>query len=392
MKVIRKMKKRYHDIDLIRVLCVIFLPLIHVTEFWGLEDSCGGFLVQSFNDVFYYPCFILTSFVAPVFMFTMGINMCLSKKNSAKALLNRGIFFLIIELILNFFRYALPGFIGIIFSPNNEVRKNVLSMIGYGMINSDILAFAGLAFIIFAIFKKLKLKPIYILLISLALYLINELLIINLLSPILDNNLHYMVNNLLGNFIYINSDSTFSLLEWLIVVALGYALGNYFIINKEDNKITKSYALFSMIGLILSAIVIIISILVDNRNIFSIFSHNINHTRMDYVCLITNITICIILLFIGNLIYKTKKIKENERFNNFIVNFSININSYYIIQWILVGFVMFICGGVGLWGSHNVIAIVGILGIIFITIASYFLAPFINKIKDILDNKLTKNK
>ena len=375
------MKKRYYDIDLIRVICILCLPLIHVTEFWGIEDSCGGFLVNSFNDIFYYPCFILTSFVAPTFMLIMGINMCFSKKNTAKDFFIRGIFLLITELILNFFRYALPGFIGIIFSPNNEVRIDVLKMIGYGMINSDILAFAGLTFIVFALFKKLKLKPFVILAISLFLYLINEFVIANILATSIDNNLHYMISNLLGNFIYINSDSTFALLEWLIVPAIGYAFGYYFLIEKEENKVLKSYIIISIIGLILSSIVILTSILINNRDVLSLFSHNINHTRMDYVCLITNITICFVLLLIGHLIYRNNKIKNNIKFNNFIANFSSNTNNYYIVQWILVGSVMFICGGIGLWGTHNTPLVIGIIGIIVITFISYFLAPLINKTK-----------
>ena len=226
------MGKRYYDIDLIRVICIICLPLIHITEYWGIEDSCGGFLVESFNDIFYYPCFILTSFVAPMFMLIMGINICFSKKNTPKDLFKRGITLLIIELILNTLRYAIPGLIGIIFSPNNEVRIDVLKMIAFGMINSDILAFAGLTFIVFALFKKINLKPLYILIISFSLYLINEFVIANLLSPTIDNNLHYMLCNLIGNFIYINSDSTFALLEWLIVPAIGY----YILKDKEDNK------------------------------------------------------------------------------------------------------------------------------------------------------------
>lgn len=383
------MKKRLYDIDLIRVFCVICLPLIHVTEYWGIEDSCGGFLVQSFNDVFYYPCFIFTSFVAPMFMFVMGINMCFSKKNTPKDLLFRGINLLILEIILNFFRYALPGFIGVIFSPNNEIRRDVLSMVGYGMINSDILAFAGLSFIYFATAKKLKLKPFVITLISLSLYLINEFLITDLLSPILDNNLHYMINNLLGNFIYINGDSTFALLQWLIVPSLGYSFGYYFLLDKEDNKITKSYLIINSICILLSTVVILTAALIQNRDMLSIFSHNINHTRMDYVCLITNTTICMTLLLIGHLIYKIKGIRNNEKFNNFISRFSNYTNDYYIIQWILVGFVMFILGGVGLWGTHNTPMLVGIIGIIAISVISYFLSPLINKAKKIF---VLKNK
>ena len=370
------MGKRYYDIDLIRVICIICLPLIHITEYWGIEDSCGGFLVESFNDIFYYPCFILTSFVAPMFMLIMGINICFSKKNTPKDLFKRGITLLIIELILNTLRYAIPGLIGIIFSPNNEVRIDVLKMIAFGMINSDILAFAGLTFIVFALFKKINLKPLYILIISFSLYLINEFVIANLLSPTIDNNLHYMLCNLIGNFIYINSDSTFALLEWLIVPAIGY----YILKDKEDNKILKSYIIITTICLILSITVIIPSI-INNREILSIFSHNVNHTRMDYVCLITNVSICFILLFLGHLLYRIDKIKNNEKFNQFIAYFSSNTNNYYIIQWIIVGFGMFICGGIGLWGSHNTHILVGIFGIIFITIISYYLSPLINKIK-----------
>ncbi len=375
------MKRRYYDIDLGRVLCLIRLPLIHVTEFWGIEDSCGGFLVNQFNDAFYYPCFIMTAFVAPMFMLVMGISMCFSSKNTPKDYLLRGLFLLITELIFNAVRYALPGFIGIIFSPNNDVRIEVLTMIGYGMINSDILAFAGLTFIVFALFKKLKLNPIAILAVSLSLYLIDELLIANLLSPVMDQNLHFMVNNLFGNFIYINGDSTFALLQWLIVPAIGYAFGHYCLVDKEEKAVTRSYAVIVVIGALLAAAAISVGILVDGRSPLSIFSHNVNRTRLDWICLITNVAICFGILFLCNLLYKAKRVRNAKKFNAFISRFSKNTNGYYIAQWTIVGFAMFICGGVGLWGSHNTHMTVGIVGILVITVVSYFLAPLVEVAK-----------
>ena len=84
-----------------------------------------------------------------------------------------------------------------------------------------------------------------------------------------------------------------------------------------------------------------------------------------------------ILLLISHLIFKINRINSNERFITFVSKLSNNTNSYYIVQWIFVGFVMFICGGAGLWGSHNTPMVVGIVGIIVITISSYFIAPFI---------------
>ena len=51
-----------------------------------------------------------------------------------------------------------------------ELKKNVAYTCIHGLLNSDILAFSGLCYIVFALFKKLKLKPWHILAITFSLF------------------------------------------------------------------------------------------------------------------------------------------------------------------------------------------------------------------------------
>ena len=91
-------------------------------------------------------------FAAPVFMFSMGMGIAYSRHSSAEHQIYRGIDLTIKAWVLNIIRFPLPVLLVWYFTRSTEFSKIIIG----ASISLDILHFAGLAFIFFAIFKFFK--------------------------------------------------------------------------------------------------------------------------------------------------------------------------------------------------------------------------------------------
>lgn len=138
---------RQKELDLAKGLAVFFMIWVHVNEEYLLSNIEGGV----YNRIIE---FIGSPPAAPIFMMTLGIGIVYSRRSTPLNLFNRGIFFIALGYILNFFRDLVPYYILSKVNQDIEYLHEGLELLWA----TDILPFAGLTFIFFAAIKKFKIK------------------------------------------------------------------------------------------------------------------------------------------------------------------------------------------------------------------------------------------
>ena len=145
---------RQIELDIAKGFAILFMIWVHTAETFSAEAGLGYELVDNFLG---------GPFAAPVFMVCMGIGMRYGRKTAAKDFVKRGIGLLLTGLILNIFRYVLP-MLTVYALSGEKLYLNTFTFL-FGV---DILEFAGLAFLFFALAKKLKWKDSVLLIIAAA--------------------------------------------------------------------------------------------------------------------------------------------------------------------------------------------------------------------------------
>jgi hypothetical protein len=165
--------------------------------------------------------------IAPVFLFSMGISMCYSKKRSALDLFRRGVGMIGLVLLLETCRTVIPTFIEwLIFRDFGSIRY------AFQILCVDVLQFAALTLFVMALFRKLNLKPWAMLLVSGVLSVIGQLLAgVSTGSQVGDYLVGYLWNS--------HPTAYFPLFNWLIVPVMGYAFGNLWLYLKDKATFFK---------------------------------------------------------------------------------------------------------------------------------------------------------
>jgi len=371
------MKRRIFEFDVVRVIAVLMLPFIHIMEFWGDMYGYSDILSLQTTSTFNVVSEILCIFAAPTFMICMGINMLNTRHDTAKDFFKRGIFLLLLELVFNVIRYEIPGFISLFFANTAEGKQLVLDTMLLGIFNSDILALAGLAFLCFALFKKLKLNNLTIVFISLFLFALDFTLNKTLVMATIDSNINGVVSNILGNLIYVNKNSTFPVAEWLVFISFGYVFGSLIkkIGMKNENK------LFLCLGV--SSLAIFISCvtycLVTQNDLIESLCQAASCVSMTPLCLIAEISASTLFISIVYFICKLFKLNNNQKACEWFKHFSNNTNAFYLMQWIIVGVVMMVSAAT-MYQSKILPIWATLLCYLIIVLISYFTSDFINKL------------
>ena len=199
---------RYPHLDLMKSISVLTIPFMHVVS-------------MTFNEGMNAPSFPHEQIVGvvglihnngpPMFLFSMGCGMVLSRHNSPDQRAARGLRLIWTGLLLNLIR----------FTPYYLIRGLVLkeyAALPYAwlwLIGSDILPCAGLCMLSFSAFLKRKLSAGAILCVGILVALSQLFLPVPRLSG--------MAGQLLGNFIYVEGGgSYFPVVSWLLFPCLGY--------------------------------------------------------------------------------------------------------------------------------------------------------------------------
>ena len=203
---------RQQEVDYLKTLGIFLIIFSHVYD--NYSKGCLAHII-------YFLSFILGAGGA---MLLMGMGMKYSRHHDPKNYIIRGFGLLTISQYLNIIRDGIPDIIAYWATG----KKNFISR-ALLILEADILTFAGLAFLLLALMRKMKLSDNYILFISIIMNIITFLLFKIMKSP--DN---FLISQLLGLFVLTNTESFFPLGSYFIFVAFGYWLGGIY--QKISNK------------------------------------------------------------------------------------------------------------------------------------------------------------
>jgi len=297
---------RQYEVDLLRGFTLVILAFTHVVLYLSSEPESG---LYTFSDI------IASEPGAPVFMIAMGISICFSRNQDAMSLLKRGINLLIGGFLLNLVR-SFPYW----FMDNGDFFASVP-----GFFVVDIFQLAGLSFLLFALFKALKVPSWIVFLISVCFVAIGQILmsIPNALDFSLEET--YFLNL----FLPLNNDyCCFNLLTWFIYPSFGIVLGDLIIHCKNKNKF---YLILLILGVI-GVVILYLSLFLRYPD-YATYYYGGNFYRMGILnTLITLLVDCFLLAFwyfVGKIAPKIIK-----RFLSFL---SKHITVFYVLSWLEIG-------------------------------------------------------
>lgn len=339
---------RQPELDLIKAVCIIGMIFVHVYL------DCGKGLPSSIMEDY------LTEFFgAATFMVCMGIGMRYSRNQSAKGYCIRGFGLLTVGQILNLVRNVLPNLIAWWILGDQFFIANSLLVI-----QSDILSFAGLAFLLMALFKKVKMSDGQVLAAGVALS------VVALISwNLLESPKNYLLSQLLGYFVLTNAESYFPLFGYFIFVAFGYFIGGWYprICDKDglSNRIL-------LICLPIAAAYYIPRFLFE----FSFMPELGSDAQYNLKPTPDAIATCLVTLALLALFYKITKL-FNGKLPAWVMHFSENINTYYCLSYVLI--LPFQTILVAVWGRLMPGIILPALYSLAVCIACYWLIEFRKK-------------
>lgn len=303
---------RQVELDIAKAMSIIFMIFLHtVMVAKGFNYSLSPAYDFIVSNVLGRPC------AAPVFMFCMGVGIVYSRHSQWDKMIRRGIKLYILCLLVNIFEFFLPGVIsGILLG-----RWDAFPMAGGLLLFCvDILAFAGLAFILMGILKKLNLLNKWVIVIAVAMSLIGTFTRgTDFGVPIL--------NLFFADFIGSTGGFTaFPLFNWFIFPAAGYIWGQYLIRAKDKGQFFKFWPIY----IIVAFIYFYITSHVLGSGVFS------DDVHMYYFMTTLDAIFCIIYAH-GNIgfCYWLVKFLPDKVIKAFTI-LSSNINIIYIAQWCFI--------------------------------------------------------
>ena len=307
---------RQPEVDLIKFFAIPFMVCIHIYEQIGGYDFANEIPDTFFRNMIE---FVGGPLAAPVFMFSMGIGMIYTKRNSPSDHIKRGCKLLLAGYALNFFRQTLPQLLGITLGIDSGI-----DIVG-GMLCVDILPFAGMAFITVGCMKKIKLSSMRICVIA---FIIQA-------AGIWSTRFNMrpgVIQNILGVLVPTGKWTSFPLTLWLVYPSLGMLFGEFLMKCKDKNMAYRKLMIFSIaflgtftVGLLYPGY--------DIRNIYALCGDLYYHNNIISTLWITPI----IILALGICWFMSAKV-EKAKINGFIRYCSINLNTIYIIQWLIIAY------------------------------------------------------
>lgn len=212
---------RQPEIDCLKALCIVPMVLLHTFE------TCA----QDRENVFYELIHILESVTgAAAFMLCMGLGIRYSRHQSPRHLARRGFELLTVGQALYLLRNALPNLIAWWIKGEQVYIANALLVL-----ETDILTFAGFAFLLLALLGRLRVRGGGVFVISLIMNAATYAL-----SKVFRSTGHYLLDQVLGFFVSTDSEAYFPLGSYFIFVAAGCWLGEmYPRIRDKDGLSTR---------------------------------------------------------------------------------------------------------------------------------------------------------
>ena len=307
---------RQQELDLLKALCVVGMIFVHVLLDLGKKVMPG--VVDDYLTEF---------FGGATFMISMGIGMCYMRRQTPSSYLIRGFGLLTIGQFLNILRNCLPNLIGYWVTGRQFFISNSLLIL-----QADILTFAGLSFLLMALFKRLRLKNGAILLISVVMSLIALFMWRALPAPyswsVKPTHDSYLVSQLLAFFVITNAESYFPLFCYFVFVAFGYFIGGYYPRIRDKDALANR---IMAVCFPLAAIYYVCRFTMKMSFLPELGSD------LQYSMKPTPdaIATCLFTLGFLALLYKFVKL-IGGKLPGFVMHFSTNINSYYCLSYLFI--------------------------------------------------------
>lgn len=306
---------RQRELDVAKGLAVIFMVIVHTYEVYG--ESVEGTMFSQVVE------FLGSPPAAPVFMFLLGVGVVYSRKNTPKILFVRGIKIFVLGYVLNFIRDFIPYMIlGKMDNDLESIEEAWNSLLGI-----DILMFAGLTLMFFALVKKYKVKNQYLIVIWCAFSSLGLLFKqINFDSEIL--------NSIFGLIWGTDDYSWFPFTSWIFYPILGYLFAQVIIRCVDKDKLYKN--IFIITAGLSSALWICAYTNRINFGQFDLYQNS--YYQHD---IIGNIILGIfVLLWISIIYFITRSMPE--RLYKPFARWSKNCNGIYCGHWVILGYSMLI--------------------------------------------------
>jgi uncharacterized membrane protein len=301
---------RQYELDWARGLAVLFMVFVHVKiELSGIPlSNTYSKIVEFFGS----------PTAAPTFMILLGVGIVYSKNSAPKKLAMRGLKLIALHYIINIFTFGLPLLIHFFQTNDNTFLSESINY----TLGIDILAFAGLTFLFFALMEKLKLRFIHIVLITLALSCLNYLLTIP------TENLIWGFTA--GLFVRVWEYSYFPFLAWIGYPVIGYAFASL-LARCADKNVFYKY-LFVVSILVVAAISL--GSLKYGFDIWSIHFGPEDYYSQDFIQYILVGGICFSWI---SILYMLSKISALNFIGKQFYRWSKNVTVIYFVQYMILG-------------------------------------------------------
>ena len=313
---------RQKEFDLARAFIIFCLALIHVTiECTSDEGLCSG-IPYLFDTVIGGPL------SAPMYMFIMGMCMCYTKKYTTTDHFIRGAKIFVVAYVLNICRFLIPYSIGYFITGDYTTYIEPLM---YKVLCNDILTFAGISMIIIALFIKLKMPNIVMLITATVMCGFGTYFNgVDVKSPLGNIFLGYLIGTEDAAGLVL---SDFPVLNWLLFPVCGYIFGCV-VQRVKDKKLF--YLVFSLPALIIAIVYFAVGIYFE-RGMFGEGQNCYYHMVFSDVLA----SLCLTIGMAG-VYYFILQILPKKLFS-IAFDISENITTIYCIHWVLVSFVVNLC-------------------------------------------------
>ena len=339
---------RQWSFDFAKFIAIVGMVLVHTFIYIWDEDGLEQGFQYRLNNIYG------GVLAAPVFMFAMGVGVSYSRNTSARTMFGRGLRLLVAGYLLNAVR-CLP--------------QLLLWKAGYGEqhygwfveeVNLfDILQFAGVAFMLFALLRWLKSSPTVILIVGLVLSVFGTFVRSVDMGSTWANLLCYPFIGIHVGDIW----TSFPLANWFIFVAAGYWTGK---LIRRCTDMDRFFALVTPIAGFLFAVCMIF-LMTNETGMFSDDSDDLFYylTPFDaFVCIMG----ALLVAGIGHFIMP----HEPHVLQNEVRQIATDVTRIYLIHWVFVCYLVggFMDGVLDLYPNDLFLLLVGMA----IMVASAWLA------------------
>lgn len=179
-------------------------------------------------------------YAAVIFMFCMGVGIVYSRHSQWNVMIKRGAKLFLLGILVNIFEFFIPHFVCGFLLGKWDIFPIADGLLLFCV---DILAFAGLSFIIMGILKKFELSNKKLIIIAVVMSILGTLVKgIDFGIPVVNLFISYFIGAA-GGF------TAFPLFNWFIFPIAGYVWGQYFIRAKDKGEFFKFWPVLLIVAL-----------------------------------------------------------------------------------------------------------------------------------------------